>query len=113
MSVAKKTAGRKKHSMSGEQRDLLYRVATRFVSYEDMAYIVGCSVSTLRKHYVEIIDEARAKTRASVLSKQVEKALAGDNTMLIWVGKNHCGQSDKLDTRNDNYNTEIKVVDVD
>jgi hypothetical protein len=36
----------------------------------------------------------REKGAAHIKEKQYDKAIDGDNSMLIWVGKNLCGQSD-------------------
>jgi len=39
-----------------------------------------------------------ARGLVSLRRKQFEIALAGDKTMLIWLGKQHLGQADKLQT---------------
>lgn len=41
------------------------------------------------------------KTKFAIRRIQIEKALKGCNTMLIWVGKNMLGQSDKTETIGD------------
>lgn len=38
------------------------------------------------------------KTKAKLVEKAIDKALAGDNTMLIFSLKNLCGWSDKMET---------------
>jgi len=40
-----------------------------------------------------------SKMRRSLRSKQFQLAMEGSITMLIWLGKNELGQSDRLDTR--------------
>lgn len=46
--------------------------------------------------------------KTSLRRAQWAKALGGDNTMMIWMGKQHLGQSDKAYLRTDNK-TEVKV----
>ena len=44
-------------------------------------------------------DKSFVKTKMAIKRAQIEKALKGDNTMLIWCGKQHLGQSDKVDQK--------------
>lgn len=48
----------------------------------------GCTFSELSR-------QKRGKGKISLRRKQFQKALAGDTTLLIWLGKNMLGQSDK------------------
>jgi hypothetical protein len=45
-------------------------------------------------------DNERGKLRTSLRRKQVQLALEGNVTMLIWLGKNELAQSDKVQTEN-------------
>jgi len=38
--------------------------------------------------------QKKAKGQTKLIAKQYEKAMTGDNSMLIWVGKQMCGQRD-------------------
>jgi predicted site-specific integrase-resolvase len=64
----------------------------------------------LKKNYNECFAEFRDKrfsrTRMAIKKKQIEKAMTGDNTMLIWVGKQYLGQSEKIEQR-----TQLNVED--
>lgn len=70
----------------------------------DCAEFCNCSEDTvqrrIKEHFQMTFHEYRkrkmAKLKMSIVKKQVDKALEGDNTMLIWVGKNLCEQSDKF-----------------
>lgn len=44
------------------------------------------------------MERGRAKGRASLRRKQYEQAVAGNSTMLIWLGKNILGQKDVVVT---------------
>lgn len=68
----------------------------------EMAGIFDVSESTLdrfcRKTYKVSFEELReksfGKTRMALRRKQIEQALKGNNTMLIWCGKQFLGQTE-------------------
>jgi hypothetical protein len=68
---------------------------------EDMAAVLGVSVDTIqrRKHtcpeFRGVIEKGRASLRNSLRRLQVKKALEGNTTMLIWLGKQYLGQTDR------------------
>jgi AraC-like DNA-binding protein len=72
-------------------------------SLEDTAAFFECSSRTIerviRKNYddtfVGFRDKNMVHTRLGLVRKMVEKAMAGDNTMLIWLSKNMLGWTDK------------------
>jgi hypothetical protein len=74
--------------------DLMLRLARIGLANYEIAAVLECDGKTLAK-FGEILDEGRAHARASVKRKQFEMAIAGNVTMLVWVGKNLCGQADK------------------
>jgi len=67
----------------------------------EMALCLGVSVDTLTRRkqedaqFAEIIERGRANGRMSLRRRQFEKAMAGSDTMLVWLGKNLLGQRDK------------------
>jgi len=62
---------------------------------DEIATIVGVSLPTLRKHARAAIDSGHEKMRVSLRRWQYEKAKDGNVTMLIWLGKQYLGQSDR------------------
>jgi hypothetical protein len=70
----------------------------------EMASCLGVSLSTLEQRAHDdpvirgIIEKERDEARASVRRKQYELAMAGDRTMLVWLGKNWLGQKDRTET---------------
>ncbi|MGH8281836.1 MAG: hypothetical protein ACRERZ_06555, partial [Gammaproteobacteria bacterium] len=61
----------------------------------ECAVILGISVDTIQRRYLGPYNRGLDKCRASLRRKQYELASAGNVTMLIWLGKNLLGQSDK------------------
>ena len=68
---------------------------------EDMAAVLGVSVDTIQRRkrssaeFCGVIEKGRASLRNSLRRLQVRKALEGNTTMLIWLGKQLLGQSDR------------------
>ena len=68
---------------------------------EDMAAVLGISVDTIQrrkrssKEFCGVIEKGRAYLRNSLRRLQVKKALEGNTTMLMWLGKQMLGQSDR------------------
>lgn len=54
---------------------------------------------TTSKPFCEAVDGGRNYGRLSLRRKQVEVALGGNPTMLIWLGKQYLGQTDKTDEK--------------
>ena len=57
--------------------------------------------------FTEYRDRKMSKTRLKLSQKQVEVALAGNVTMLIFLGKNMLGQSDKVENE---INSKIEIL---
>lgn len=72
--------------------DMVRGFAAVGYTMEEVALLCGCSVSTLYRNYDKAMKEGVAIRNGAIRRKQVERALAGDNTMLIWLGKTLLGQ---------------------
>lgn len=70
---------------------------------EELAYAFDRDVATLQKEikdqygktYSQVMEEKQSFGKTALRRVQMQKALKGDNTMLIWLGKNILGQTDK------------------
>jgi len=73
----------------------------------DAAEILGVSEDTItraikREHKLKFSEYRHTKmgrVRIKLLQKQYDVAMSGNVTMLIWLGKQHLGQSDKVETK--------------
>lgn len=73
---------------------------------EYIAEELGISADTLEKRIKEKTgltftayrNQKKEKIRMNIRKKQYEQAIGGNTSMLIWLGKNECGQSDKQET---------------
>lgn len=66
-------------------------------SYEEMAAVLKCDPSTLTRRFAQAIKSGRDNGKASLKRKQYEVAMAGNVTMLIWLGKIRLGQKEEKD----------------
>jgi len=74
---------------------------------EEIASVLNVSVDTLERRCKEEKEvtfavysaQKRQGGKMSLRRKQMELALAGDKTMLIWLGKQYLEQSDKTDSK--------------
>lgn len=81
----------------------------------DMAAWLKISKRTMQRaaqdpRVIEAIRRGRGRGRVSVLRAQFQAALAGDRTMLIWIGKNFLGQSDKLSAEVE-HDVHVKILE--
>jgi len=82
---------------------------------QEVADILGItqqSVSEMLKKpaYKEAWERARSVTRYDVRRKQIDAALDGDRTMLIWVGKQVLEQRDSPKEVEINQNVQVKYI---
>lgn len=64
-----------------------------------MAAVLECDESTLTRRFAQVIKDGRSHGRMSLKRKQWEMAMGGNITMLIWLGKQNLGQTDKVEQR--------------
>lgn len=86
-------------------------------SKTDCAEFLDCSEDTIERRiktkfnmtFTEYRLRKMGKTRVGIMKKQIDMALAGDRTMLIWVGKQICGQSDKFSEPDEVVNNTVQL----
>ena len=83
----------------------------------EIAQRLGISSGTLadrlkRDNYREALESARAEMIISLRSKQIAVALSGNVPMLIWTGKQYCGQRDQMAHSGIGPNGEIEISNV-
>jgi hypothetical protein len=85
----------------------------------DVAGILDMSTETLDRRvkrekkidFQKYRDLKMGKMRGNLLKKQYDVAMTGNVTMLIWLGKQYLGQSDKIETdTTENVTVNVKKV---
>ncbi len=59
----------------------------------------GCSEATIRQRFFDSVTKGRAERKITLHQRQYEAADGGNIAMLIWLGKQELGQSDKIEQK--------------
>ena len=75
--------------------DQVKKLASIGLSNAEIGAVLDCSPDTIERRFKGIMKAGREHRNASLRRKQFEVAVAGNPTMLIWLGKQFLGQADK------------------
>lgn len=89
--------------------------AESMCTQREIAYMLGVSESVIvkllgRPAYRGAYERARENTRHKLRKKQIEAALDGDRTMLIWTGKQYLEQRDAPREVDINQNVQVTYI---
>jgi hypothetical protein len=71
------------------------QLAAIHCTVDEIAAVMDCSKDTLERRFAALIEKGREEGRASLRRVQYKAALAGNATMMIWLGKQLLGQKDR------------------
>ena len=83
--------------------DEIYEISKTHCSFLDMAKYFNVSEGTINNRYKEdeefklAVDRGRFEAIKGLRRRQIETAMDGNTQMLVWLGKQLLGQSDKVD----------------
>jgi hypothetical protein len=97
--AAKKTANKGGRPKLQVDPDMVEKLAGIGCPNTEIAAIVGCSVDTLDRRFADVIHKGREICKTRLRKKQIEVALAGNVSMLIWLGKQMLGQAEKVEAK--------------
>lgn len=83
-------------------KDKLFILASLGLTTSEIAAVLEVSSDTLERNFAEEMSEGKEKCKASIRRKQFELAMAGNPTMLIWLGKQLLGQKEKSEVSGPN-----------
>jgi len=86
------------------------RMASVGCTVEEIALVLGCNKRTLERRFVAVLEKGRARLKTGLRHKQVQLAMAGDKTMLVWLGKQLLGQKDRTEAEV-NQHTEVVTIE--
>jgi cytochrome c-type biogenesis protein CcmH/NrfF len=75
-------------------RDLVFRLACIQCSDQEIAEVVGTTVTTLRKRFGKILEQGKQEGRQSLRRAMYEKAMNGDSRLQIFLSKQYLGMRD-------------------
>ncbi len=77
------------------------KLASFGLTNREIGEVVGASEATIGRRFASETTKGRGNLKKSLRRKQVELALGGNATMLIWLGKNYLDQKDKQELSGD------------
>jgi len=85
--------------------NLVYRMAKRFATQEDIAMICKCSASKLQhdKQFLQAFNKGKSQVFKNLRVAQYRYAMQGNPQLLIWLGKNYLGQKDTVNEDNSKH----------
>ncbi len=63
---------------------------------KEIADVLGYDDSTLKRKFENFLTKGRAVLKQKLKRKQIEVAMGGNVSMLIWLGKQYLDQSEKV-----------------
>lgn len=81
------------------------KLASYGLTNKEIAEALGYDDSTLKRKFENFLTKGKANLKQRLKRKQIDVALGGNVSMLIWLGKQYLGQADKLDE-----NGEFEIV---
>ena len=99
--MTKKKDGRNKpnkNSLKNITAEQVEPLAARFWAKSEIAAYLNCHVDTITNRFQEIYLKGRESGKAKLRDLQLRAANSGNVTMLIWLGKQYLGQTDKTES---------------
>lgn len=84
--------------------ELIRKLARINCTMIEIGSVVGCSVATLERRYADLIKSEREVGKTSLRRWQWDAASKGNTALLIWLGKQHLNQSDKIEEKSETTN---------
>ena len=76
---------------------------------KEIADVESCSKDHISKHYSDFITKGKAERNIRLRKAQIELALSGNCSMLIWLGKQYLDQKDKQEPNDEELPTGFDV----
>lgn len=73
------------------------KLASYGLTNKEIAEALGYDDTTLKRKFENFLTKGRTNLKQRLKRKQIDVALGGNVSMLIWLGKQYLGQAEKLD----------------
>ena len=80
-------------------KDVIAKLSQIGCTQEEIGSVVGISARTLQRRYADLVKENKNIGKASLRKKMWDKALKGNDKLLIWLSKNELNMRDKIETQ--------------
>ena len=99
----------KKYDIAGEEVE---KLASYGCTVREVANFFGCSEDLIKKSYSQFMTKGKDKGKIRLRQLQWRAAEKGNVPILIWLGKQILGQTDKQEIEWDHNIEEVKFIDV-
>lgn len=82
-------------------------LASKGMTIKEIAALEDVSYWTLHRRFAKACEKGAELCNGMLRAKQFERAMAGSDTMLIWLGKQRLGQKDKTEVVNQGVRFEL------
>ena len=106
----KKAVGRPKKYDIDEKE--VVKLASYGMTNIQIADFFGCSKQLITTNYCTFIAKGKLETISNLRQKQIEVALKGNVSMLIWLGKQWLGQSEKAEVQMNRPIEEVEYLEI-
>ncbi len=72
-------------------------LASYGLTNKEIAEALGYDDSTLKRKFENFLIKGRVNLKQRLKRKQIQVAMSGNVTMLIWLGKQYLGQAEKVE----------------
>ncbi|MGD8305724.1 MAG: hypothetical protein PVF17_03640 [Ignavibacteria bacterium] len=72
------------------------KLASYGLTNKEIAEALGYDDSTLKRKFENFLTKGRANLKQRLKKKQIQVAMSGNVSMLIWLGKQYLDQSEKV-----------------
>lgn len=93
LALGDSNCGRKRLELDGGQIRALAEIQCTMT---EIASVMGCSVDTLERRFADVIKSGRESGKSSLRRMQYKRAMEGNPTMLIWLGKHYLEQKEQV-----------------
>ena len=93
-----------KKEISEEKK--IEKLASFGLTNKEIADALGYDENTLKRNFEIFLTKGKANLKQRLKSKQIQVALGGNVSMLIWLGKQYLEQKDKMEESGD-YNLNV------
>lgn len=76
---------------------IIERLAKCGLTNKEIADALGYDENTLKRNFEIFLIKGRANLKERLKRKQIQVAMQGNVTMLIWLGKQYLGQAEKIE----------------
>ena len=80
-------------------KDVIAKLSQIGCTQEEIGSVIGISARTLQRRYADLVKENKNIGKASLRKKMWDKALKGNDKLLIWLSKNELNMRDKIETQ--------------